>query len=98
MAAICKEVRQKHRFLGAFVRDIFFVLYRWLYRTKKISFSTVKPAPTGAYQSQAQRSGLRLERRSDEANEQWRKKRRRERYEVRDDVAIQDKKDITDSY
>lgn len=27
-------------------------------------------------------------------NERWCKKRRRERYEVRDDVAIQDKKDI----
>ena len=26
---ICEEIRQKHRFLGAFVRDIFFVLYRW---------------------------------------------------------------------
>ena len=28
-ANVCKEIRQKHRFLGAFVRDIFFVLYRW---------------------------------------------------------------------
>ena len=28
-ADICEEIRQKHRFLGAFVRDIFFVLYRW---------------------------------------------------------------------
>ena len=28
-ANICKEIRQKHRFLGAFVRDIYFVLYRW---------------------------------------------------------------------
>ena len=28
-ADICEKIRQKHRFLGAFVRDIYFVLYRW---------------------------------------------------------------------
>ena len=41
-------------------------------------------------QIEAQRSGFNLERRSDEVSERWRlfgtKKRRRERYEVRDDV------------
>ena len=41
-------------------------------------------------QIEAQRSGFNLERRSDGVNERWRlfgtKKRRRERYEVRDDV------------
>ena len=45
-------------------------------------------------QIEAQRSGFNLERRSDEVNERWRlfgtKKRRRERYEVRDDAGTPD--------
>ena len=44
--------------------------------------------PQSATQIEAQRSGFDLERRSDGVNERRRKKRRRERYEVRDDVEL----------
>jgi len=55
---------------------------------KKAQGSEVERTLQKKPQIEAQRSGFNLERRSDEVNERWRlfgtKKRRRERYEVRE--------------